>query len=62
MACQAERLYDVFRNGEPLRRQFPRPHLVMEEVAPVDYRVVYIIPQDAINSYAGTLTQNPTSN
>ncbi len=62
LAYQAERSYDVFRNGEPLTRHFPGPHLAMEEVAPVDYRVVYFIPQDAINSYAGTLTQNPTSN
>ena len=25
-------------------------------------RVIYFIPQSAINSYPGTLTQNPTSN
>jgi hypothetical protein len=34
----------------------------MEEIPASDYRVVYYIPQDAIDSYAGTLTQNPTHN
>ncbi|WP_352421045.1 RagB/SusD family nutrient uptake outer membrane protein [Proteiniphilum sp.] len=63
LAFQAERSYDVFRNGKPLTRHYPGPHNAMEEVAPTDYRVVYYIPQDAINAYVGTgnqLTQNPT--
>lgn len=65
LAFQAERSYDVFRNGKSLTRHYPGPHNAMEEVAPIDYRVVYYIPQDAINAYVGTgnqLTQNPTSN
>lgn len=65
LAYQAERSYDVFRNGEPLIRHYPGPHNAMEEVKSTDYRVVYYIPQDAINAYRGTgstLTQNPTSN
>lgn len=65
LAYQAERSYDVFRNGEPLIRKYPGPHKAMEEVKSTDYRVVYYIPQDAINAYRGsgsTLTQNPTSN
>lgn len=65
LAYQAERSYDVFRNGESLTRRYPGPHHAMEEVKSTDYRVVYFIPQDAINAYGGsgsTLTQNPTSN
>lgn len=62
LAFQAERSYDVFRNGRSLTRQYPGPHNAMEEVQPTDYRTVYYIPQNAINSYPGKLTQNPTSN
>lgn len=62
LAFQAERSYDVYRNGRSLTRQYPGPHNAMEEIQPTDYRVVYFIPQTAIESYAGTLTQNPTSN
>lgn len=62
LAFQAERSYDVFRNGDPLIRRYPGPHNPMEVIQPTDYRVVYFIPQDAINSYPGKLTQNPTSN
>lgn len=60
LAYQAERSYDVFRNGDPLTRKYPGPQTQTEVVAPTDYRVVYYIPQDAINAYPGTLTQNPT--
>lgn len=61
LAYQAERSYDVFRNGRSLTRMYPGPHNAMEEVKATDYRVVYYIPQDAINAYPGTLTQNPTN-
>ena len=61
LAYQAERSYDVFRNGKSLTRMYPGPHFAMEVVKATDYRVVYYIPQDAINSYPGTLTQNPTN-
>jgi hypothetical protein len=60
LAYQAERSYDVFRNGGSLTRRYPGPHQQFEAIQPTDYRVVYYIPQDAINSYPGTLTQNPT--
>ncbi|MFD2906874.1 RagB/SusD family nutrient uptake outer membrane protein [Sphingobacterium anhuiense] len=60
LAFQAERSYDVFRNGEALTRQYPGPHNQSEVIAPTDFRVVYYIPQSAINSYPGVLTQNPT--
>lgn len=60
LAYQAERSYDVFRNGKPLTRHYPGPHNAMEEISASDYRVVYYIPQSAINAYPGTLTQNPT--
>lgn len=61
LAYQAERSYDVFRNGKSLTRHFPGPHQQAEEVPATDYRVTYYIPQDAINAYPGTLTQNPTN-
>lgn len=63
LAYQAERSYDVYRNGRALTRMYPGPHKAMEVVQPTDYRVVYYIPQDAINAYKpNILTQNPTSN
>lgn len=62
LAYQAERSYDVFRNGKKLTRHYPGPHNQMEEVEASDYRVTYYIPQDAINAYPGILTQNPTDN
>ena len=60
LAYQAERSYDVFRNGNALTRQYPGPQNQFETITATDYRVVFYIPQDAINSYPGTLTQNPT--
>ncbi|GHE43255.1 membrane protein [Sphingobacterium griseoflavum] len=60
LAYQAERSYDVFRNGGSLTRSYPGPQIQNESIAASDFRVVYFIPQDAINSYPGTLTQNPT--
>ena len=62
MAYQAERSYDVFRNGGTLQRQYPGPHFAMQDVPATDYRVIYYIPQSAINAYPSgcTLTQNPT--
>lgn len=62
LAYQAERSYDVFRNGGTLTRHYPGPHNQAEEIPATEYRVVYYIPQNAINAYPGTLTQNPTDN
>lgn len=62
LAFQAERSYDVYRNGGTLTRHYPGAHNQALEVAPTDYRVIYYIPQSAINAYPGQLTQNPTSN
>lgn len=62
LAYQAERSYDVFRNGHSLTRDYPGPHNQHEVVEASDYRVTYYIPQNAINAYPGTLTQNPTDN
>lgn len=61
LAFQAERSFDVFRNGKPLTRQYPGPQSQTESIAATDFRVVYYIPQSAINSYPGNLTQNPTN-
>ena len=60
LAFQAERSYDVFRNGGSLVRHYPGAHHQREDIAPTDYRVVYFIPQNAIDAYPGKLTQNPT--
>lgn len=60
LAYQAERSYDVYRNGHSLTRDYPGPHNQHEEVKASDYRVTYYIPQNAIDAYPGTLTQNPT--
>lgn len=62
LAYQAERSFDVFRNGGTLTRKYPGVHDAMLEVPASDFRVIYYIPQSAINSYPGPLTQNPTSN
>lgn len=62
LAFQAERSYDVFRNGGTLTRHFPGAHNQALEIPATEYRVVYYIPQNAINAYPGTLTQNPTDN
>lgn len=65
LAFQAERSYDVFRNGRKLERHYPGPHNALEDIPATDYRVIYFIPQTAINSFnstGSTLTQNPTSN
>lgn len=62
LAFQAEHSYDVFRNGKSLTRHYPGPHRQQEDIPATDYRVIYYIPQKAINAYPGTLTQNPTDN
>lgn len=64
LAFQAERSFDVFRNGEPLTRPYPGPHPALEDVPATDYRVTFYIPQSAINAYPSgcKLTQNPTDN
>jgi hypothetical protein len=61
LAFQAERSFDVFRNGKPLTRAYPGPQNQTTSIAASDFRVVYYIPQSAINSYPGKLTQNPTN-
>lgn len=62
LAYQAERSYDVFRNGKALERAYPGPHIQTEVIPATDYRVIFFIPQRAIDAYPGKLTQNPTSN
>lgn len=62
LAFQAERSYDVFRNGRSLTRHYPGAHHQREDIAATDYRVVYFIPQGAIDAYPGKLTQNATNN
>lgn len=62
LAFQAERSYDVFRNGKPLERKYPGAHNGLEVVPATDFRTTYFIPKKAIDDYNGTLTQNPISN
>ena len=64
LAYQAERTYDIYRNGNTLVRRFPGYQQATLEVPATDYRVPFFIPQSAINAYPSgcTLTQNPTSN
>lgn len=62
LAFQAERSYDVFRNGKALTRQYPGPHNQFESIPATDYRVIFYIPQRAIDAYPGVLTQNPMKN
>jgi hypothetical protein len=61
LAYQAERSFDVFRNGKSLDRPYPGPQNQTTSILATDFRVVYYIPQSAINSYPGKLTQNPTN-
>lgn len=64
LAFQAERSFDVFRNGEPLSRRYPGAHPALEDVPATDFRVIFYIPQGAIDAYPSgcKLTQNPTDN
>ena len=61
LAFQAERSFDVFRNGKALVRQYPGPQNQSSDITAADFRVIYYIPQSAINSYPGQLTQNPNN-
>ncbi|MCC9073764.1 RagB/SusD family nutrient uptake outer membrane protein [Flavobacterium sp. F-65] len=59
LAFEAQRGYDVYRNGETMTRHYPGPHTPMVDVPATSLRVVQYIPQSEINAYPGTLTQNP---
>lgn len=62
MAFEADRSYDVYRNGGTLTRHYPGPHGSLDEYPATHPRVVQYIPQDQINAYNSigcTLTQNP---
>lgn len=62
MAFEADRSFDVYRNGGTLTRHYPGAHNGIEEILPTDTRVVQFVPQDQINAYntnGCVLTQNP---
>jgi hypothetical protein len=59
LAFEAQRGYDVYRNGQTMTRRYPGPHTPMVDVPATSLRVVQYIPQSEINAYPGTLTQNP---
>lgn len=62
LSFQAERTYDIFRIGGTLTRRYPGYQDPNLEIPATDWRAVHLIPQNAINAYAGTLTQNPLNN
>ncbi|MGL5691582.1 MAG: RagB/SusD family nutrient uptake outer membrane protein, partial [Bacteroidales bacterium] len=62
MAFEADRSYDVYRNGGTLTRHYPGPHGSLDEYPATHPRVVQYIPQEQINAYNSigcVLTQNP---
>lgn len=59
LAFEAQRAYDVYRNGENMERRYPGPHNAMADVEATSNRVIHYIPQKEINAYPGPLTQNP---
>ncbi|MDN3674034.1 RagB/SusD family nutrient uptake outer membrane protein [Flavobacterium branchiarum] len=59
LAFEAQRGYDVYRNGQTMTRHYPGPHESMDDIPATSLRVVQYIPQSEINAYEGTLTQNP---
>jgi len=59
LAYEAHRSFDVFRIGRPLVRRYPIPVPIMDDISPMDNRVVKQIPQDVVNAYFGTITPNP---
>ncbi|MBG6063379.1 hypothetical protein IWX83_003189 [Flavobacterium sp. CG_9.1] len=58
LAFEADRGYDVYRNGQTMTRHYPGPHAAMEDIPATSLRVIQYIPQSEINAYPGTLTQN----
>lgn len=58
-AFEAHRTPDIYRLGQTLTRRYPGIHNQLLEVKSTDPRVIQYIPQDEINAYPGTLTQNP---
>jgi len=59
LAFEAHRTPDIYRLGHTLTRKYPGVHNQLLEVKATDPRVIQYIPQDEINAYPGTLTQNP---
>lgn len=59
LAFEAHRTPDLYRLGYTLSREYPGIHDQMKKVTAQDPRVIQYIPQDEINAYPGSLTQNP---
>lgn len=62
LAWEAQRKYDIFRNGQTLDRRYPGSHLSGAnyplEIAPNDLRIVEFIPKSEIDAYPIPLKQN----
>lgn len=58
-AFEAHRTPDIYRLGHTLTRRYPGIHNQLLEVKATDPRVIQFIPQEEIDAYPGTLTQNP---
>lgn len=59
LAFEGHRVSDVYRNGGTMKRHYPGIHDGMTEYTAESPRVVQYIPQDEVNAWPGTLTQNP---
>jgi len=62
LAWEAQRKYDILRNGQTIDRRYPGSHLTGTnypiELLPTDPRIVELIPQSEIDAYPIPLTQN----
>ncbi|WP_031527483.1 RagB/SusD family nutrient uptake outer membrane protein [Dyadobacter crusticola] len=66
LAFEGHRIYDLFRNGRPMVRNYPGTHAqnntpttdVRQTIQPTDARVVFFIPQNEIDQNKN-LIQNP---
>lgn len=58
-AFEGQRGADVFRLGGTMKRHYPGVHDNMAEFTADDNKVIMYIPQDEVNAWPGTLTQNP---
>lgn len=63
LAWEAQRKYDIFRNGLTLNREYPGTHLngspVYRTIAPSSLLIVELIPQRELDAYPVPLEQNP---
>ncbi len=63
LAWEAQRKYDVFRNGQVMNRNYPGTHLtgspVYRIIEPTSPMIIELIPQRELDAYPIPLEQNP---